>query len=778
MAEDKVGLGRHLLVDPAAGTIEIVHGKRVVLSGATASITYRRGDGRKVTLTLSDKELSYGLGEGRAGLSRRDQELELTWQLEAKEEGCEIWLEAVNLASEPLYIEELRPLSADAAAGSTLNLGIPPRLWCFYQNGWQSWSPTFARHVADGLFIDPSTDDYRLKHQPHPLPSRPKTMSSEWFSVICARPKGQKPKSTPDRSLLLGFVTTRDQLAEIRLQADKDQFYGLVATCHADGIPLPPGEKLTSERLLLRPGKDPFSLLDHYVTVVAERMGARCPQEMPTGWCTWYYFYGEDKAVDVLGNMSQIKGQQLPLDYILIDDGYQTAIGDWLTSDEKRYPQGMQWLAEVIMAAGHRPALWTAPFAASAESQLYAQHPDWVIKGEDGEPLVAWQHFGSDIYALDLSHPAVQEWLGDLFHTLSYEWNFELFKIDFLYAAALPGQRHDPTMTRAQALRRGLKIIRQAIGDRFLLACGAPLGPAIGLVDGMRIGPDVAVNWKPFWGDMSMAAAQNALRNVVTRHFMHGRLWANDPDCVLVRSRADECDLVLNEMRTLVSLIGLVGGLTLSSDNFNTIRPGRLKYLRQILPPYGKAARPLDLFENEMPSLLALPVERDFGRWLVAALINWSDHTVETRLDLSRLGLEPGREYRAYNYWQRHYLGVVRDQITIPRHQPHQTALLLFKEVAARPDLLTSTFHITQGGVEVRDVRWRGKRGRKGTLTVELEKRGRQFGRLLFSVPEPYRVARVTVNGRRRGVKEVEQGVVGLGFTLTGQGRVEIEFES
>jgi len=100
--------------------------------------------------------------------------------------------------------------------------------------------------------------------------------------------------------------------------------------------------------------------------------------------------------------------------------------------------------------------------------------------------------------------------------------------------------------------------------------------------------------------------------------------------------------------------------------------------------------------------------------------------------------------------------------------------LLLFKEVTSQPQFLTSTFHITQGGVEVKAVEWQDGRRRQPRLISELVKPGSQFGELLFAVPEPYRAVSARVNGRLRGVRKVAPGVVGLGFTLKDQAQVEL----
>jgi alpha-galactosidase len=784
-----------LVLQPANGWVRFIRQAQVLLDRATAGVVYTGSSGEKKALALAGHAMSYGLARDSVSLSVADGQLELNWQVVLGNE-MRLRLEVKNIGSHVLRIEELHILDVDAERGGTVGLRAAPKNWRFYQNGWQSWAPTFARHVADGIWVNPNTDDYRVKHLPHALDEEGKTFSSEWFTVLSADAQGDAARPNP--ALLLGFLTTADQFGEVRLQVSDSagagrssgslQFQTLRAISYADGIPLAPGDKLSSETLLLTAGDNPLSLLDLYATRLGETMHARAAPlardavaaplardavaaealPLPTGWCTWYYFYGEDSANDVLTNMEWIAKKQLPLDLILIDDGYEMNIGDWQDVSAEKYPQGMKDIAAQIQAAGYRPGIWTAPFAISSQSKLYAEHPDWALRNEVGEPLVAWQHWGKDIYGLDLTLPAVQDWLRDLFHTLSDDWGFQFFKIDFIYAAALPGARYDPRMTRAQAVRRGLEIIRAAIGDKFLLGCGCPLGPAVGLVDGMRIGPDVHVDWKPFWQDLSAPSTSNAMLNSIARGFMHNKLWLNDADCLVLRPRGPDSNLVLNEMRTLTTVVGLSGGLVLDSDHLPAVRRGRLEYLRRVLPPYGRSAIPVDLFEHERPRLLALPIQTAWGSWTIVALINWDDHTCATTLDLAQLDL-PAGSYHVYNYWRRRYLGVVSDQVTIDPHQPHETVLLLLKRASDKPQLLTSTFHILQGAAEVKAVQVLPDR-----LVVELEKRGKQFGRLLFAVPADPPVAKVLVNGRPQRPRRVADGIWQAGFVLTDRATVEL----
>jgi alpha-galactosidase len=716
-----------------------------------ASVRYRIG-GRAKVVKLNEPNVT-----------RHFDTLRLVWRWQEEERGYRMWVRVTHRGDRPIYVDTIDVLAApipgpDASDGD----------WSVYQNGWQSWSPTFARQPGDGLHTVPGTPEYRRKHQPHWEASAIDAISSEWVTVLAMK-RAEEPAA-----VLIGFATAEDQLSEVLVHKDRSE---LIARCHCDGVRLDPGESLRSETLLVWPGGDALSLLEAWADEMGREMHARVPPQPPTGWCSWYMFYGENTAEDILNNVTAIEEHVLPLDVILIDDGYQTAIGDWFSLDRRKFPDGMGAVAEEVLRAGHRMGIWTAPFGAAADSQLLAQHPDWVLRDASDQPVVGWEHWGTTCYALDCTHPEVLGWLGETFRRIRQEWAIHLFKIDFLFAAACSGRRYDETATGAQALRRGVEAIREAIGDdAFLLGCGAPLGPCVGLVDGMRVGPDVDPNWHPIWRhDLSSVSTKNALRNVITRAPFHGRLWANDPDCALVRDRGQQMDLVLNEMRSLAALVALSGGLTLNSDDLSAINPGRLKYVRQILPSTGISARPLDLFEREMPRLFVLPVERGWGHWWVVGLVNWDDHTTETVVRLAKLGLPAGR-YHVYHYWRRRYLGVFEDTFTVRRHQPHETAVLLFKPVSHRPDLLTTTFHVCQGVMEIADCRFEIADS-STRITLMLEKPGRQFGRVLFTVPRGWRVIEAEVQGRKQAPVAEAPGVVSMGLTLEDAAVVEVAFE-
>ena len=744
---------------------------------ATASVDYHLDD-TSHHLELTGPEVSFGVAEKLVTFSHQDNHLHLDWSWTRVNDALEGWLEVTNHGNETLNLDALNVLCL--TQDGSLDLPGPAANWRAYLNGWQSWSPTGVRKVGDGPFPRSTDDEYRLQNLPHSDGSDKDGLRSEWVTVVSAPFEHTQDSSTPPQAkpkhLLLGFVTGADLLSEIILNVG-DRFQGLTGTCHADGISLGPGESLRSERLRVATGFDGWTLLEAWASRLGELMGARVPEQTPTGWCTWYQYFGFNTAQDVYANLGAIRRQHLPLNMVIIDDGYQAAIGDWLTPDSERFTD-MAAVAATIHREGRVPGIWAAPFGLADDSQTWANHPDWAVRDETGEPVLAWSHFGRPIHALDTTHPDAADWLHTTFRTMRQEWGYKAFKADFLFAAALPGLRHDPQATRAQALRRGLRLIRDAIGDdAFLLGCGAPLGPAVGLVDGMRIGPDVSTTWQPLLtGDVSAPSTANALRNSIARAYTHRHLWAADPGCLLASPRGDSSQLTLYEARTLATIITLTGGMLLDSDRVGDLPPSRLTMLRKMLPPTDRVAYPVDLFEGDLPETLILPVEQPWGRWWLAGLINWDDHTRSTEIELGALGLPPDR-YHVYDQWRALYLGQTDGALTLPRQRPHETLLLLFKPVTDYPDWLTSTFHLAGGSTEVVDVIRQKLGEQRLKLVVHVEKDGENFGRLVFTVPAGWVVLDAQVNGRRRSVnvRSRKATLVDMGFTLRNRAWVLVD---
>lgn len=592
--------------------------------------------------------------------------------------------EIANTTRAALHVASLQTLDQ-----AHVDLGSPALGWRFYKESWQDWSPALVLPIAgEDLYMAPPV----IGPATQPPQQDGRFLSEMVTSIV-------DPASS--LGVTAGFITTANQFSQLWLDREKRL---LTAASYADSIELPPGTRLSSERLLIDISSEPLNSLERYGDTLAREMRATPWPAPVSGWCSWYYYWHGVSEADILTNLEAITlhRSELPIEYIQIDDGYQAGIGDWLSVNEK-FPHGMRWLVDRIHEKGFHAGIWVAPFLIGANSRLWQERPNWAVQHKPGRPSVAMINWDQDCYALDLTRPDVIEWLEIVFRTIFDEWGFDYIKIDFIYAGAVDGSRFDPNVTRAQAYRRGIQTIRNIAGDRFILGCGNPIGPSIGIVNGSRIGPDVAPFWRPIKrpdsrnrSDLSEVSTLNAIRNTLSRFWMHDRVWLNDPDCLLARD--SETALTEDEVHSLATVIGLSGGMVLDSDNLTRLSEDRRRIISLLLPPYGRSATPLDLFQSEMPGLFEL----DCAGHKLLAVFNWKDDPVTVDVPLPSAGTH------VFEVWSQEYLGVHRDRISsdIPAHG---VKLLGLRPALDRPQIVGSSFHLLQGACELLTEDWDGE---------------------------------------------------------------------
>ena len=238
-----------------------------------------------------------------------------------------------------------------------------------------------------------------------------------------------------------------------------------------------------------------------------------------------------------------------------------------------------------MRSSGRRAGLWLAPFVVGAGTTLATEHPDWLV-GPAG------RNWGQPLVGLDLTHPGVRELLAGALRGL-VGLGVDYLKLDFLYAGAVPGRRREDVDAVA-AYRAGLGLVRDAVGpDVYLVGCGAPLLPSVGLVDAMRVSPDTFHE-----GGEDGSTGLRGLMPLAARAWQQGRLWVNDPDCVVARPSYSQRERWARAARRL-------GGLRSFSDRvadldawgLATVRDlvadgGRSRALRGRRPRRGRRARP------------------------------------------------------------------------------------------------------------------------------------------------------------------------------------------
>ncbi len=477
-----------------------------------------------------------------------------------------------NAGDAPVAVEQV------ALVFAAPGVRLPLRLW---RNGYQSWSVT--DDAVLGVDADPSCIDtlpfLRDMHHAERAPARPGDLRSESVTVLTDH---------HGEPVLVGFAGGAHHDGTIRLRAT-EAGVEIRAEATLGGAVVEPGVRRSLHPVVVRHGDDPVALLSTWAAEVGEAERARTTAPFQVGWCSWYHYFDAVAEADVLDNLA-LAGDW-PFDVFQLDDGYQAAVGDWLATNEK-FPAGVDGVASAIARAGLTAGIWLAPFIAAPSSEVALAHPEWLGREADdpSQPLVGMFNdiWGGFMYGLDLTRPEVQHHVASVAADL-VDAGYRYLKLDFTFSAKVRGRYADPTWTPAERVRAGYEAVRRGAGDdMFLLGCGCPLGSVVGLVDGMRIGPDVAPHWDVDAPDDALPGYRGALpstrgawRSTRARAFMHRRLWLNDPDCLMLRHT--ETRLGAEQVRAWALAVGASGGMAMVSDDLSLLGDEERALLEEVL---------------------------------------------------------------------------------------------------------------------------------------------------------------------------------------------------
>lgn len=381
------------------------------------------------------------------------------------------------------------------AASLTISLPLSPK--AFYRHGWQSWSLTAWTDPTRRLPVMKPT--FFHSRQTDPVYARDPQPNGSWLGAV---------EFAGDDILLLGALGL-----EAHVALRNGQLQGWYET--------------GSGEWLLARGSEP-EVFTRYAELLGERFGTSPPKTPPRVWCSWYSLHHTIREATLLEALNGLG--DLPFDVFQVDDGWQLDSGDW--EPNRKFPSGMESLAAKIKASGRRAGLWLAPLAVAKSSSIYRDHPGWLLHDSDGELVVAGFEWSSQIFALDTTHPQALDWLRMLIQKVR-GWGYDYLKLDFLSAGALPGKRY-VDLPRETAYRHALEAIREAAGDAYLLLCGTPILPSLGMCDAIRVGADVSNQWdSPFYSfllyNQTAPGVQNAIRTSVNRLWLQP-LVHPDPD--------------------------------------------------------------------------------------------------------------------------------------------------------------------------------------------------------------------------------------------------------
>lgn len=300
-----------------------------------------------------------------------------------------------------------------------------------------------------------------------------------------------------------------------------------------------------------------------------------------TGYTSWYNYFQKIDENIILRDLKGLSRARESVNIFQIDDGYEPFVGDWLDYNGRDFPNGMKTIADAVHREGYLAGIWLAPFNVQrGKSRILKEHPDWLIRNPDGKPQLGCVAWGG-AYTLDIYNSEVREHLKKVFDTVLNDWGYDMVKLDFLYSQCRTPRNNK---TRGTIMCEAMDFLRECVGDKIILGCGVPLGPAFGVVDACRISCDVDLSYGgKFYNSMSinneLPSAQNAINNSMFRRHLNGRAFLNDPDVFFLRDH--NLTFTWEQKLLLAKINNLFGRVLFVSDDAGEYSEAELEVLKE-----------------------------------------------------------------------------------------------------------------------------------------------------------------------------------------------------
>ncbi|MBQ2978212.1 MAG: alpha-galactosidase [Clostridia bacterium] len=439
-------------------------------------------------------------------------------------------------------------------------------------------------------------------------------------------------------------------------------------------------------------------------------LGPAARRDIPVGWMSWYavqFRAGEKTVLDNArfqkAHLSRYGANTIWVDwewYHRNHCGMETPGTDMFHPDQGAYPNGLKYVADEIKKMGFMPALWIGPTCDSAYNEALEQHPDMMM---------IHKAFWSGQYFLDPSHPAFLNEVLPRTIGLMKEWGYEALKWDVnpdtaTFCDQCHEKLYDPSLSTRQMLKNAYAKVRQLVGDdTYMLYCsGAGMREedhAVGSFDAMRIGGDIFG-----WDDFS----RRCMDRIYDTYMLHNTTILCDADNVVIRDEFND----MNQARTRASLISLLGLPYTFGDDLPRLQKERVEILQKTIPPLP--ARPMEIrrFQRQSPQgVIHVRVEKEFLSYDLADFYNGTEEKTVYRFDPAReLQKEKDEKFHAYDFWRDEYLGVIDGESPLEL-EAFESRVLALHQVANHPQLISTSRHVSQGAVELKNLSWNAETG-------------------------------------------------------------------
>jgi hypothetical protein len=264
-----------------------------------------------------------------------------------------------------------------------------------------------------------------------------------------------------------------------------------------------------------------------------------------------------------------------------------------------------------------------------------------------------------------------------------------------------------PNTTALQALRIGLEVIRETVGDNVVLdKDGSPMLTPVGIVDTGRISQDTG---------HTFGSTRDAAPGIAGRYYMNRNFYESDPDAFTVSEQitpdrgwhGNKVPLTQDEAEASIALSAVSGGMFEIGDDLPALgaSPPRLALVRNSdlldMARLGRSSVPFDLMtyreEDKQPSVFLL--KEDNRQWILT-IFNWTEEPRSHSIAFEDLGIKPGRSFTASDVLRGGMLPIRDGRMAIdqPAHSVRMIKLINNSVTARAPDFEMRVLPSAQAG--------------------------------------------------------------------------------
>jgi len=617
-------------------------------------------------------------------------------------------------------------------------------------------------------------------------------------------------------ALNTSFLTFEQALSRIKAPYNyrSSHLWGLEIWQPFGGFSLKPGKRTRTDRLYIEVTKDPQGSLERHADQVAKWYKTNPNVPALVGWVGWVtcerWFDSacseilEDQAKrNITAIKRRLGGLGVENEWVSQANFYKDIPMEWEPGTVENvgcYPKGFGAFSKWLRRHGFRVGLWVMPFRMVSVHSAIKTHTEMILKDKNGswKPLITnpdacntpgehgvqnhtWRwgvgSFGPmkwedrpEVWILDTSHPQALKWIEETMRKLTIGADTRWYMLDFLDGPnVLDADFYDKSLIPGvQAYRKGLKACRRGTGKGVILnSCSSATLEPIGLVDTARVAPDYVESVKTA---LSWETNKNEFLQAFSHYFTHRKFYLNESMLVLTVGEP----IPMDTARWLATCFSFTDGTMWLGDDIDYLPEERVDLIRKGLPKYPQVGRPLNMFDypcdQVCPPIIYQTIERKWDTWHCLGLFNFEENTRDIEINATDFGHGSSQQLSAFDFWNEKFLGIFKKSLTVPVDTKAKQRVVSLRKARNRPFIVGTNIHITQGGVELEDVKWNTARN---TLSGKVIRPKGNTGKIFIYVPEGYSYRGSEFKGARGRRSPASKGNVMLLDIIMAAGRAE-----